>query len=273
MKYPYGKEVLIVGASSGIGKEAVERFGKAGYTVWAVSRRMVPETITKDGYTLHTLPMDVTDEDSVRTCTQTIRQMGGEPGILLYCAGIGIAGSVEDTPIDAVKRQMETNYYGFLRLLPHVMPSMRAKKNGLIMAVSSVAGLVSLPFQSQYAAGKYALEATVQALRNEAKPYGIRAALIEPGDTKTGFTAYRKMEIPEGSVYTDACNRAVARMVKDEQNGKSPATAAKVALKLAGKKNPPQHNIVGLDYTLLALGIKLFPAVLVEKVMGMLYCK
>lgn len=269
MKYPYGKEILIVGASSGIGKEAVSLFAEAGYTVWAVSRSMQPE---QNG-NVYTCPMDVTDETSVAAAMAWIHENGGEPGILLYCAGIGIAGSVEDTPIEAVKRQMETNYYGFLRLLPHVMPSMREKKNGLVLAVSSVAGLVSLPFQSQYAAGKYALEATVQALRNEAKPYGIRAALIEPGDTKTGFTAYRKMEIPEDSVYTEACERAVAQMAKDEQNGKSPATAAKVALKLAGKKNPPQHNVVGGDYQLLALGIKLLPAALVEKVMGMLYCR
>ena len=269
MKYPYGKEILIVGASSGIGKEAAELFGKAGYTVWAVSRSMRHSL----GGEYNTCPMDVTDAVSVADAVEWIHTNGGSPGILLYCAGIGIAGSVEDTPVEAVKRQMETNYYGFLRILPYVMPSMRAKKNGLVLAVSSVAGLVSLPFQSQYAAGKYALEATVQALRNEAKPYGIRAALIEPGDTKTGFTAYRKMEIPEGSVYKEACERAVAQMAKDEQNGKSPATAAKAALKLAGKKNPPQYTVVGLDYRLLALGIKLLPAALVEKVMGMLYCK
>lgn len=269
MKYPYGREILIVGASSGIGKEAVTLFAEAGYTVWAVSRSMEPK---KQG-NICTCPMDVTDEASVSAAMAWIRENGGDPGILLYCAGIGIAGSVEDTPIEAVKRQMETNYYGFLRILPHIMPSMRGKKKGLVLAVSSVAGLVSLPFQSQYAAGKYALEATVQALRNEAKPYGIKAALIEPGDTKTGFTAYRKMEIPEGSVYKDACEKAVAQMAKDEQNGKSPATAAKAALKLAGKKNPPQHNVVGGDYQLLALGIKLLPAALVEKVMGMIYCK
>ena len=269
MKYPYGKEILIVGASSGIGKEAVTLFAEAGYTVWAVSRSMESKTQGN----VCTCPMDVTDEASVSAAMAWIRENGGDPGILLYCAGIGIAGSVEDTSIEAVKRQMETNYYGFLRILPHVMPAMRERKNGLVLAVSSVAGLVSLPFQSQYAAGKYALEATVQALRNEVKPYGIKAALIEPGDTKTGFTAYRKMEIPDGSVYTKACERAVAQMAKDEQNGKSPATAAKVALQLAGKKNPPQHNVVGLDYKLLALGIKFLPAALVEKVMGMLYCR
>ena len=236
MKYPYGKEILIVGASSGIGKEAVTLFAEAGFTVWAVSRSMEPQTTG----TVHTCPMDVTDDGSVSAAMAWIRENGGDPGILLYCVGIGIAGSVEDTPIEAVRRQMEPNYYGFLRLLPHVMPSMREKKNGLVLAVSSVAGLVSLPFQSQYSAGKYALEATVQALRNEVKPYG---------------------------------EKAVAHMAKDEQNGKSPVTAAGVALKLAGMKNPPQHNVVGWDYKLLALGIKLLPAALVEKVMGMLYCK
>ncbi len=267
MRYPYGNEILIVGASSGIGKEAAALFENAGYTVWAVARRFACETVGKR----HTLPMDVTNEDSIRSAMDKIHREGGAPRILLYCAGVGIAGSVEDTPIEAVQRQMDTNYYGFLRLLPHVMPTMREHQNGLVLAVSSVAGLVSLPFQSQYAAGKYALEATVQALRNEAKPYGVKATLIEPGDTKTGFTAYRKMELPADSVYKVACERAVSRMAKDEQNGKSPATAAKVALRLAGKKNPPQHNVVGADYKCLALLIKLFPAAVVEWVMGRLY--
>lgn len=267
MQYPYGNEILIVGASSGIGESAVTLFADAGYTVWAVSRRMT----TESSGNVHSLPMDVTDENSIRSAMESIHERGGAPRILLYCAGMGIAGAVEDTPVDAVIRQMDTNYYGFLRLLPHVMPTMRAQKNGLVLAVSSVAGLVSLPFQSQYAASKYALEATVQALRNEAKPYGIKAALIEPGDTKTGFTAYRKMELPEGSPYTEACTRAVGRMAKDEQNGKSPETAAKVALHLCSQKNPPQHNVVGADYKCLAMLIKLFPAAVVEKVMGKLY--
>lgn len=267
MHYLYGKEILIVGASSGIGEAAVTLFAHAGYTVWAVSRRMQKGS---DG-NIRTLPMDVTDESSIRSAMSAIHEGGSAPRILLYCAGMGIAGAVEDTPVEAVQKQMETNYYGFLRLLPHVMPTMRESQNGLVLAISSVAGLVSLPFQSQYAASKYALEATVQALRNEAKPYGIRAALIEPGDTKTGFTAYRKMELPEDSPYQEACERAVGKMAKDEQNGKSPLTAAKVALRLAGQKNPPQHNVVGFDYKCLALLIKLFPAAVVEKVMGKLY--
>lgn len=258
-KHPYGNVVLITGASSGIGAAAARLFAEHGYTVWGASRFCSEERTPCGAGEIRTVRMDVTDEASVRRAVEIVLRESGEIGVLLHCAGYGIAGAAEDTPVEAAAAQMDTNYFGVLRVNRAVMPAMREKGAGLVLVMSSVAGRVAIPFQSQYSASKFALEATVEAMRAECAPYGIRAALIEPGDTNTGFTGARKMMAPPGSVYEQACRRAVGKMERDERRGKPAVTAAKAALRLAGKQNPPLRRVVGADYRLLALLIKLLP--------------
>ena len=189
MRYPYGKAILITGASSGIGRAAAELFADAGYTVWAGSRHC-EECVEKrlGGGEIRSLQMDVCNEDSTRRAVERAVSEGGL-GIVLNCAGMGIAGPAEDTFEEAVRAQFEVNYFGTLRVNRMVLPYFRAQGKGLVLVMSSVAGRVPIPYQSHYSSSKYALDAYVEALRMEARPFGIRAALIEPGDTKTGFTA------------------------------------------------------------------------------------
>lgn len=189
MRYPYGKAILITGASSGIGRAAAELFADAGYTVWAGSRHC-EESVEKrqGGGEIRSLQMDVCNEDSTRRAVERAVSEGGL-GIVLNCAGMGIAGPAEDTFEEAVRAQFEVNYFGTLRVNRMVLPYFRAQGKGLVLVMSSVAGRVPIPYQSHYSSSKYALDAYVEALRMEARPFGIRAALIEPGDTKTGFTA------------------------------------------------------------------------------------
>ena len=263
MKFPYGKNILITGASSGIGLAAAKLFSEAGYTVYAASRRC--EEATQGN--IHSIRMDVCDEASVLRA----REMTGEVGILLHCAGMGIAGAAEDTPEEAVRRQFEVNYFGVLRVNRIFLPNMRQRGGGLVIVTSSVAGRVPLPCQSHYSATKYALDTYVESLRMEAGRFGIRASLIEPGDTRTGFTSARTMDFPEGSPYQAACEGAVARMARDEQNGASPELAAKAALKLAGKANPPVRVTIGLPYQLIMLLRRIMPARTFENVLEKMY--
>ncbi len=272
MKYPYGKNILITGASSGLGKSAAEMFAKAGYSVWGVSRSCNRSEMPCGEGVIRMLPMNVTDDISVQSATAEILAQAGTLGIVLHCAGFGIAGACEDTPLDAAHAQMETNYFGVLRVNRAVLPAMRKQGFGLVLVTSSVAGLVSIPFQSHYASSKFALEAAVQALRMECRPYGIRAALLEPGDTKTGFTGARQMTIPENSPYHAACDRAVGKMAKDEENGKPPESVAKKALALAQKKNPRMHNVIGLEYRMMAGLIKILPESAAEAILRRMYC-
>ncbi len=273
MNYPYGKIILITGASSGLGLACAEYFAKAGFTVWGVSRGSDQGQRKLGDAIIHTAKMDVTDETSVNETVQMILKKEGSIGIVLHCAGFGIAGSAEDTPIEAVKEQLDTNYLGVLRVNKAIMPSMRAAGKGLIMVMSSVAGVISIPFQSHYSSSKYALEAYVEALRMECRGFGIRACLIEPGDTRTGFTAARKMMIPTNSVYKELCEKAVGKMARDEENGKPPESAAHTALKMAQKINPPIRKAVGFDYQLLVTLKKLLPSKLTESILTKMYLK
>ena len=169
------------------------------------------------GGEIRSLQMDVCNEDSTRRAVEQAVSEGGL-GIVLNCAGMGIAGPAEDTFEEAVRAQFEVNYFGTLRVNRMVLPYFRAQGK-LVLVMSSVAGRVPIPYQSHYSSSKYALDAYVEALRMEARPFGIRAALIEPGDTKTGFTAARRMAMPEDSPYRKACEGAIARMAHDEETG------------------------------------------------------
>lgn len=271
MKYPYGREILITGASSGLGKAAAEAFARAGYTVWGVSRHASGETESFGDGKICSLAMDVCEEGSVENALSEIERRGGTPRTVLHCAGFGIGGAAEDTPLEDAHAQLETNFFGVLRVNKALLPHLRRLGGGLVLLVGSVAGLIPIPYQGHYSASKFALEAYAETLRMEAKKYHIRVCLLEPGDTKTGFTASRRLCIPEDSPYKAACLASVEKMAKDEQNGDSPEKFARTALRMSQRKKPPVRRIIGLPYRLLVFFKRFLPASIVEWVLSLLY--
>ena len=271
MKFRYGRCVLVTGAASGLGAAAAEHLAREGYDVWGVSRRCARQDRGIGNGRLHLLPMDVTDEEQIRRSIAEITEKAGPIGVVLHCAGYGIGGAAEDTALEETLRLMETNYLGVLRVNRAVLPGMRQRGGGLVIVTGSVAGLTSIPYQSQYSASKFALEAYVQALRMESRRFGIRAALLEPGDTRTGFTAARRLCLPEDSPYRRYCLRSVEKMERDEQKGRDPSLFARYAARLIKKKNPPLRRVVGWDYKALVFLIRHLPAGVVERVVSRLY--
>ncbi len=271
---PYGNNVLITGASSGIGLACLLLFCERGFRVWGVSRSGTSAVSLPDAARLSVL--DVTDEQSVETGIRRIwdeaeRETGTGIGTVIHCAGFGIGGAAEDTPIADVASQFDTNYFGVLRVDRVLLPLMRERGDSLVIVLGSIAGRISIPFQSHYSATKFAVEAYIEALRMEGKHFGIRAAIIEAGDTKTEFTARRRMAIPEGSVYRAQAVRSVARMEKDERNGYLPERVARAVLHVALKKNPPVRQAVGFSYTLLMFLKRILPDRLAEQVLSSMY--
>ena len=262
-KCPYLMKVLVTGASSGIGKETADLFAMNGFTVYAASRH--PRETTNPS--IIPIEMDVTDPASISGAAEKIDELG----IIVHCAGFGISGSAEMTPLERAKAQLETNYFGVLNVNNAFLPLLRKNRRSLVLITSSVAGLVAIPYQSHYSSSKYAIEAYAQALRMEASQFGVRVALVEPGDTKTGFTKARTSDEPEDSPYYEQCKGAVEHMAHDEQNGKSPDSVAKVFLKLAFRKNPPIRCAVGFDYKTLAFLVKILPARLANWIVKMIY--
>ncbi|HOJ93251.1 MAG TPA: SDR family oxidoreductase [Dictyoglomaceae bacterium] len=271
----YGKSVLITGASSGIGKACAEYLKDQGYHVYGTSRHGDGSIITNDknGGFLNMLRMDVQDDEMVNEVVKYIADREGTVDIAINCAGYGLAGAVEDTSPQEAMDEFNTNFFGVLRVCRAVLPYMRAKGNGLIINISSVAGFIAIPYQSMYSASKYALEALSQAMRIEVKPFGIKVTLIEPGDIRTGFTSSRiwtkaaKGDTP----YKERCQRAIESMEKSEMNGPGPEIVVKAVAKVIESKNPPIREVVGAEYKLIAFLRRIAPDRLIEYVVTKMY--
>ena len=271
MKYLYGKNVFLTGGSSGIGLSTAELFAANGYKVFAASRN--PASSVQNfpgGGEIRQITLDVRDPQSVNSATDCILAQA-DIGIVIHCAGIGIACPGEYFPQDAVSDLLETNYTGVLRVNSRILPHLRNRGAGLCVIISSLASVFPVPFQSHYCSSKAALDQYAAALRMELREYGVRISLVMPGDTNTGFTDARKYEIEESSPYYKTCLNAVRKMERDELGGKPPLSAAKAIFGISGRKNPPLRTIVGYDYKFFAFLKRLLPDRLVETVLRKMY--
>jgi NAD(P)-dependent dehydrogenase (short-subunit alcohol dehydrogenase family) len=180
------KAVLITGCSSGIGRASALRLARSGWSVYASARR--PESIAElQDAGCHTLALDVTDEDSMRVAVERVVAREGAVGVLINNAGYSQSGAIETVPMQAVRRQFETNVFGLVRLTQLVLPGMRAQRWGKIVNVGSMGGRLSFPGAGHYHATKHALEAISDALRFEVRGFGIDVILLEPGLITTEF--------------------------------------------------------------------------------------
>jgi NADP-dependent 3-hydroxy acid dehydrogenase YdfG len=180
------KAVLITGCSSGIGHATASRLAGSGWKVYASARR--PETIEdlrEAG--CETLALDVTDDQSMHAAVDRIERAEGAVGVLVNNAGYSQGGAIETVPLDAVRRQFETNVFGLVRVTQLVLGRMRAQRWGKIVNVGSMGGRLSFPGGGHYHATKYAVEAISDALRFELRGFGIDVILLEPGLIATQF--------------------------------------------------------------------------------------
>jgi len=259
---PYGTNVLVTGASSGIGLACLLLFAQKGYHVWGVSRSGTSKEMVPD--TVHLSSMDVTDDTVVasgieRIWSEAVELTGDGIGTVVHCAGFGIGGACEDTTATEALAQFDTNYFGIVRVNNALLPLMRSRGPSMVIALGSIAGRISIPFQAHYSASKFAVEAFMEALRIEGKPFGIRCCVVEAGDTKTPFTGRRHMTIPSDSPYAHQARRAIGKMEKDEQNGYAPSKVASVVFNTAQRKHPPVRKPVGAGYALLMFLKRLLP--------------
>ena len=269
------KVVLITGASAGIGLSAALRLMNKGVKVYAASRRggNSIKAQTGPGELIH-VKMDVNQESEIALVVQQILKENNHLDALICNAGNGIAGSVEDTSSEEVRYQFETNFFGAVKTINACLPAFRAQGYGKIIATSSVAAIVPIPFQAFYSAGKSALLVFMQALAIELKPFGIQCCSILPGDTKTEFTSARKYTVksqsPE-SAYTQKMKTSVGKMEKEEQNGMSSDSVASRMVQQVMNKKMDVMVVPGLQYQLICFLFNKLPARLRLWVVGLLY--
>ena len=268
------KIILITGASAGFGHASAEHLLRLGHRVYGTSRRAEFPDSAGPLSSLQMIPMDVCDDESVRRAVDYVQKQEGRIDVVVNNAGVGLAGAVEDTSIEEAKALFETNFFGVLRVCRAVLPILRAQKSGLIVNVSSLGGLVTIPFQGFYSASKYALESMSDAMRMELRPFGVRVSLIEPGDFKTGFTESRifTADAGEGSIYHDSCQRAVAVMEHDEQNGADPKQFAALLAKIIAEPSPRNRYPVGAFGQRLGVAARrVVPSAFLDKALSLIY--
>ncbi|MGA5901177.1 SDR family NAD(P)-dependent oxidoreductase [Streptomyces venetus] len=174
------------GLSSGTGRATALRLHRAGWPVYATGRSTEGlQDLADEGIT--TLRVDVTDEESMAAAVKRVTEEHGAVGVLVNNAAYSLNGTIGETPIDAVRAQFETNFFGLSRMTQLVLPGMREQRSGRIVMMSSIFGLFATPGRGYYQATKHALEAISDSLRLEVAPAGIKVVVIEPSPILGSF--------------------------------------------------------------------------------------
>jgi NAD(P)-dependent dehydrogenase (short-subunit alcohol dehydrogenase family) len=239
--------ILITGASSGFGQACATRLAERGHKVFGTTRRPQQAPPSTPAGLLEMIPMDVDDEASVNQAVNLVLEKQGRLDVVVNNAGWALAGAVEQTSIAEAKALFETNVWGALRVCRAVLPTMRAQGSGYIVNVSSIGGLISVPFQGLYCASKFALEGLMEALRMEVRPFGVHVVLVEPGDARTRLTANRHETLESQGDGPYAENfRTVMRIVEhDETHGFSADQVARLVERIIQGPSPRLRYRVG----------------------------
>jgi len=187
-----GKTCIVTGANSGIGRSTAITLAKNDYTVFATMRSLERGEKLKGiaqelNLEIKAVELDVSDTDSVNQGINEILDQTDQIDVLINNAGVGSNAVIEDVDIESDKSVFETNFWGVVRCIQAVLPTMRQQKSGHIIQVSSIAGRVGLPAQPIYSASKWALEGLSENLAHDLSSFGVRVSIIEPGVTRTAI--------------------------------------------------------------------------------------
>ncbi|MFA5535762.1 MAG: SDR family oxidoreductase [Bacillota bacterium] len=266
------KVVIVTGATSGVGKECAEVLSNRGYAVYGTVYGMeLDPSWEKLPYRL--LPCDITLQQSVENFVSQVQAEAGRVDALINCAGFGMGGGVEDTTVEEAKKQFETNFFGTHRMCRQVLPLMREQNEGMILTISSVAAEFTIPFQSFYSTSKMAVDGLMQAIRMECGEYGIKAASINPGDIRSGFTAARLQAagLNPASPYYQKSMKSINTMKHDELSGMQPREVAdRICILLEKDKLKVRYHIE-TKYKLLTFIKRFLPLRLIEVLLLKLY--
>ena len=222
---------------------------------------------------VHYLRLDVRDREAVNEAVRQIVEKEGRMDVLVNNAGMGIGGPLEFASEEEISMQMDTNFMGFVHCVDAVLPYMRKQKSGKIIALSSIGGLMGLPFQGFYSASKFAIEGYCEALRLETKSFGIQVVVLRPGDFATGFTGSRKKVADEAALQAYPVYQvAIDKVEHDENGGLKPVVLARKISQIIRKNNPRNGYVVAsFEQKLSVLLKRILPGQWFAKVLGSYY--
>jgi short-subunit dehydrogenase len=262
---------LVTGASSGIGESIAAHLVDAGWTVYAVARRVDRMAgLATRGVT--TCAMDVTDDDSMVDGVRRILEEQGRIDAVVNNAGYGSYGPVETVPIDEARRQFEVNVFGLARLTQLVIPTMRRQQSGTVVNVSSIGGRIYEPLGAWYHATKFAVEGWSDSLRLELRPFGIEVVLVQPGPIVSewdGIAAEGMLAWSRGTVYEDTAQRMAAMFRRTYASSRvsGPEAVAEKVLVALEAANPATRYPAGRGARAILTTRRLLPDRLMDVVM------
>ncbi|GAA9904808.1 SDR family oxidoreductase [Helicobacter pylori] len=254
------KVAIITGASSGIGLECALMLLDQGYKVYALSRHATL-CVALNHALCQSIDVDVSDSNALKEVFLNISAKEDHCDVLINSAGYGVFGSVEDTPIEEVKKQFGVNFFALCEVVQFCLPLLKNKPHSKIFNLSSIAGRVSMLFLGHYSASKHALEAYSDALRLELKPFNIQVCLIEPGPVKSNWerTAFENDERKD-SLYTLEVNAAKSFYSGVYQKALSPKAVAQKIVFLSMSQKIKARYLIGLKTQLLLALYRILPS-------------
>jgi NAD(P)-dependent dehydrogenase (short-subunit alcohol dehydrogenase family) len=249
------KVAVITGSSSGIGLESALALARNGYTTYATMRSPDKDTSIKaavqnEGLPIRVIPLDVTNDSSVKNAVDQIISEVGRIDVLVNNAGYGLLGALEDLALEEIKSQFETNFFGPIRVIQAVLPTMRKQRSGRIINISSGNGIFGLPGASAYVSTKFAIEGLSESIAYELEPFGIKVILIEPGFIRTNFAnalVVAKRAQDSASPYSEMMQKLMASASKLANNASDADLVANIVLDAASNPKPRLRYLAGKD--------------------------
>ncbi|MDE1770189.1 MAG: SDR family oxidoreductase [Thaumarchaeota archaeon] len=246
------KVAIITGSSSGIGFETALALAREGYYTYATMRdtkkaNMILGIAKKENLKVEVLELDVNKEDTVKTAVNKIINDKKRIDVLVNNAGYFLVGCLEDSSIEDLKEQFETNFFGMIRVIQAVLPTMRSQKSGTIVNISSLAGRIAFPVTPGYISSKFAVEGLSESMRYELSPFGIKTIIIEPGVIKTNIFTNLKKSSKSDPVYKDMTDKVMKGLTMMSQMGTPAKEVADTIVKAVSLENPLPRYPVGND--------------------------
>lgn len=238
---------LITGCSTGIGRATALELMHRGYEVVATARRL--ESIA-DLEVTERLFLDVDSDASVAA----VLAAAGRIDVLINNAGLGVEGSVEELPLEDVRRAFETNFFGPVRMIQAFLPAMRERASGAIVNVTSVAGIAAPPLAGYYAATKFALEALSESLSFEVGHFGVKVLIVEPGGIATEFGANMMDHRGKPGPYSSLASQweGATTTLRAGQEAPGPDLVARAIAEALAAEHSPLRLPVGADAELVS---------------------
>lgn len=246
------KVAIVTGSSSGIGFETALALAREGYYTYATMRDIkkgnkILDIAKKENLQVRVVELDVNNDNTIKKAVEVILGEKKRIDVLVNNAGYFLVGCLEDLTIPDLKDQFETNFFGVVRTIQAVLPTMRNQKSGTIVNVSSVAGRIGFPVTPGYISSKFALEGLSESMRYELFPFGIKTIIIEPGVIKTNLFTTLKKATRSDSAYKEITEKVMKGLMMMSEMGTPPQEVAKTITKAISSDNPLPRYPVGND--------------------------